>query len=109
MLPLSQIGPLCKQLLRTSKNLASVSATSAPVTEVSKKGDIALDRMPCIYYSIWFKKNKVQALINSGSKVNVITLVYASKLGFRVRQTDVGAQKIDSSTLETFGMVLASF
>ena len=34
---------------------------------------------------------------------------YASKLGLKVRPTDVGAQKIDGSTLETFGMVLASF
>ena len=36
-------------------------------------------------------------------------LVYASKLGLRVRQTDVGAQKIDGSTLETFEMILVSF
>ena len=34
---------------------------------------------------------------------------YASKLGLKVRPTNVGAQKIDGSTLETFGMVLASF
>ena len=34
---------------------------------------------------------------------------YASKLGLKVRPTNVEAQKIDGSTLETFGMVLASF
>ena len=34
---------------------------------------------------------------------------YVLKLGLKVRPTDVGAQKIDGSTLETFGMVLASF
>ena len=34
---------------------------------------------------------------------------YASRLGLRVYCTDIGAQKIDGSTLETFGMVLASF
>ena len=38
-----------------------------------------------------------------------MTPTYASKLGLRVRRTNVGAQKIDRSTLETFGMVLASF
>ena len=43
------------------------------------------------------------------SGVNAIAPAYASKLGLRVRRTDVGAQKIDGSTLETFGMVLASF
>ena len=36
-------------------------------------------------------------------------LVYASELGLRVHQTNVEAQKIDGSTLETFGIVLASF
>lgn len=36
-------------------------------------------------------------------------LWYASKLGLKVRHTDVRAQKIDGSILITFGMVLASF
>ena len=35
--------------------------------------------------------------------------VYASKLGLKVYHTDVGAQKIDGSTLKIFKMVLASF
>lgn len=34
---------------------------------------------------------------------------YAKKLGLVVRKTDVGAQKIDGTTLETFGMVIAAF
>ena len=34
---------------------------------------------------------------------------YAKKLGLLVRKTDVGAQKIDGSRLETFGMELAGF
>ena len=34
---------------------------------------------------------------------------YAKKLGLRVRKTDVGAQKIDGSILETYGMVIAGF
>ena len=34
---------------------------------------------------------------------------YASKFCLKVYSTDVGAQKIDSSTFETFGIVLASF
>lgn len=51
----------------------------------------------------------MRALINSSSEVNTMTPAYASKLGFRAHQTDVGAQKIDGSTLETFGMVLTNF
>ena len=72
---------------------------------------LALDWVPCIRYLIRFKKSKVQvqALLDSGSEVNAMTPGYASKLGLKVRPTDVGAQKIDGSTLETFGMVLASF
>ena len=34
---------------------------------------------------------------------------FARKLGFKVRKTNVGAQKIDGSALETFGMVIADF
>ena len=34
---------------------------------------------------------------------------YAAKLGLKVQKTDIGAQKIDGSTLETFGMILADF
>ena len=81
------------------------------MTEASKEDVVALDRVPCIRYPIRFKKNEVQvqALIDSGSEVNAMTLGYASKLGLKIRPTDVGAQKIDGSTLEMFGMVLASF
>ena len=78
------------------------------MTEASQE-DVALDRVSCICYPIWFKKNKVQALIDSGSEVNAMTPGYASKLGLKVRLTNVGVQKIDGSILKTFGMVLASF
>ena len=95
----------------TFKKLVSVSATSAPVTEASQEDVVVLDWVSCIRYPIWFKKSKIQveALIDSGNKVNTMTPAYALKLGLKVHTTDVRAQKIDSSTLETFGMVLASF
>ena len=38
-----------------------------------------------------------------------MSLAYAKKLGLNTRKTNVGAQKIDGSTLETFGMVIADF
>ena len=84
-------------------------ATSTPVIETSQENVVALDQVPYICYPILFKKNEVQALIDSGSKVNAMTLGYALKLGLKVRPTDGGAQKINSFTFETFGMVLASF
>lgn len=44
-------------------------------------------------------------LINSGSEVNAMHPGYAAKLGLVVRKTDVEAQKIDGSALETFVML----
>ena len=84
-------------------------ATFAPVTEASQEDVVTLNLVPCICYPIWFKKNKIQALIDSGSKVNAMTSGYVLKLGLKVRPTNVGAQKIHASILEMFGMVLASF
>ena len=57
--------------------------------------------MLCIYYPLRFRKNTegVRALIDSGSKVNTMTLAYASKLDLWACHTNIGAQKIDGSTL----------
>ena len=79
------------------------------MTEASQEDVVALDRVPCIRYPIRSKKEWGPGLIDSDSEVNAMTPGYASKLGLKVRPTDGGAQKIDDSTLETFGMVLASF
>lgn len=44
-----------------------------------------------------------------GNKVNAMTLAYIVKLGLKVLLINVRVQKIDSSILKTFEMVLASF
>lgn len=51
----------------------------------------------------------MRALIDSGSEVNAMNPTYATKLGLRVRKTDVGAKKIDRSRLDTFRMVIVDF
>ena len=73
--------------------------------------EVILGRVPCIHYPVQFRKNKevIKALIDSSSKVNRMTPAYAKQLGFQVQKTDVGAQKIDSSSLRTFEMVIAGF
>ena len=38
-----------------------------------------------------------------------MNLDFAQKLGFKVWKTNVGAQKIDDSALETFRMIIAAF
>ena len=66
-------------------------------------------RVPCIHYSVRFQEEQVKALLNSGSKVNVMNPDFAQKLGLKIRKTNIGVQKIDGSALETFGMVIANF
>ena len=82
------------------------------MTDTSREA--TLKRVLCIRYPVWFhqKNNKdedkdVRALIDSGSEVNVMYPAYPTKLGLCIRKIDVGAQKIDGSHLDTFGIVIA--
>ena len=91
------------------KKLVSVLTTSMSMAGTRKE---ALEHIFYIYYLVQFKgtnKTQVQALIDSGSEVNAMTPAYALRLGLQARHTNVGAQKIDGFTLQTFGMVLADF
>ena len=54
-------------------------------------------------------KAQVQALINSRSEINAIYLTFAKQLGFPIRPTDIVAQKIDGTMLDTYRMVVAAF
>ena len=71
----------------------------------------ALERILYMHYLVQFKQNiaRVQALIDSASEVNAIHLTFAKQLGFLVQLTDVGIQKIDDTTLETHGILVAAF
>lgn len=52
---------------------------------------------------------KIKALINSNTKVNAITLAYASKQDLIIRHINVKAQKINGFILKMFEMVLIRF
>lgn len=52
---------------------------------------LILDQIAYIYYLIWFKRNKVQALIVLGNKVNAITIYYISKLNLKFFCIDITA------------------
>ncbi len=67
-----------------------------------------LERVPCIWYLVTFK-DQTKALLDSESEVNVMSQVFAQQLGLKIRKTNVGAQKIDGTTLETYGMVFSTF
>lgn len=47
---------------------------------------LLFERMLCIHYSLCFRKDqcKIQALINSGSKINMMALAYIAKLSLKV-------------------------
>lgn len=81
------------------------------MTETSKEDKVILEKVLYIHYLLFFQKDTTEfkALINSNSKINAMTQMYASKLGLKIWSIDVGAQKIDGSIFETFGIVLASF
>ena len=83
----------------------SVSTTSVSVTDGSEE----IVRVPCIHCPVQFQGEQVRALLDSGRKVNAMSPAYAKRLGLKTRKTNVGAQKIDGSVLETFEMVIADF
>lgn len=93
---------------KKTKKLVLILAISTLVTGVGNK-KMALNYVFWIYYPVWFKENKIRALINLSSKINVISLVYASKLGLKVWHTNIRAQKVNGSIFKTFKIVLASF
>ncbi len=65
-----------------------------------KKTEEELERVLCIRYSITFK-DQTEALMDSRSEINVIIQAFAQQLSFKIRKTNVGAWKIDGTTLET--------
>ncbi len=67
-----------------------------------------LEQVPCIRYPVIFK-DQTEALFNSRSEVNAMSQVFAQQLGLKIRKTNVRAQKIDGTTLETFGVVISTF
>ena len=51
----------------------------------------------------------VLALLDLSSKVNAMHPAFAKKLGLVIQITNVGAQKINGTTFETYGVVVVVF
>lgn len=81
------------------------------VIEMSKKDYVSLEQVPYIYYPLYFQKNTIsmRALIDLGTEINTIILVYILKLYLKFYYTNIRAQKRDNSTFKMFEIVLASF
>ncbi len=84
----------------------TVLTTFTSVTE-KMEGKI-FEQVPCIRYLVTFK-DQTEALLNSGNKVNAMSLVFAYQLGLKIRKTNFGAQKIDGTTLEIYKIVVSTF
>ena len=53
--------------------------------------------------------NPVSAIFDLGSEVNVIHPAFIEKLGFTVQSTNIGTQKINTTILKIYRMVLVVF
>ena len=73
-----------------------------------KKEEKKLEQVHCIRYSVIFK-DQTEALLDSKSEVNAMSQAFAHQLGLIIWKTIVEAQKIDDTTLETYGMVIFIF
>ncbi len=109
MLYLQAKRSLYEQVLWKSKQLVAILVASMSMTDKETEGEFdELEQVPCILYLVTFK-NQTKALLNSRSKVNVISQAFAQQLGFKICKTNVGVQKIDGTTLKTYGMVVSIF
>ena len=106
---------------KRAKKLVSVSTTSTSVTENSEKVILLsakeLEQVTCIQYPITFLGGVIQdgvaldlmlALLDLCSEDNAMYPAFIERLGLVVQATNVGAQKIDGTTLETYEMVVAA-
>ena len=73
-----------------------------------KTEDETLELVSCISYLVTFQ-DQIEALLHSESKVNAMNPAFASQLGPKIRKTNIRAPKINSITLETYGMVVSIF
>ena len=89
-----------------SQKTSVVLATSISMTD--KKRKEKLEQVPCIWYPVNFN-NQTKALLDLKSEINVMSPVFASQLGLRIWKTNVRAQKIDGTTLETYKIVVFTF
>lgn len=92
-----------------------ILAISTSITKASKKVKLKavkrpeLQRVSYIYYLTQFDGFLNEALIDLHSIVNVIQPSFAKKLEFYNYKINVSVQKIDSSRLETFRMLIVLF
>ena len=98
---------------KTAKNLeTSKTGEDDKNSKNRKKGEnlgTNLVWILCIWYSIIFQKQSVLVLLDLKNEVNAIHLNFARELSLPIRLTNIGTQKIDGITLDTYKIVIANF
>ena len=101
-----------EKAIETAKSVETVEAIET--AEVGKDSEESKDeysnlaRVLCIRYSITIRKKSVLALLDSGIEINTIHSSLARELELPIRPTNVEAQKIDGTMLDTFGIVVTA-
>lgn len=79
--------------------ISTIEVNKEAYTPPADENTLPLKHVPYIHHPMQFKKGQaeVQALLDSGNKVNAMILVYATSLGLKVRPTKIEAQKVNGS------------
>lgn len=85
-------------------SLSIIWASKNASSQVQERSEV--QRVAYIHYLIQFGGFQVQALIDLTSKVIVIQLSFVKNLGLHICKMNVRIDKIDSSKLETWGMII---
>ncbi len=81
-----------------------VSVNTISMTEKLEE----LEWILSIRYFVTFK-DQTEALLDSGSEVNVMSQAFAQQLGLKIRKTNIGASKINGTILKTYSMIFFLF
>lgn len=67
-----------------------------------------MEQIPYIWYSVTFTK-QTKALLDSRTDVNAMSQAFTSQLDFKTWKANFGDHKINSTTLETYEIVVSTF
>ena len=83
----------------------AVLATSMSMTE---KMEEELERISYIWYFVTLK-DWTEALLNLKSEVNAMSQAFTSQLELKIQKTNIKAQKIDGTILNTYAFIVSIF
>lgn len=95
-------------MLKVSQNIQKLVIVLVTFILTTNKKIEKLEYELYIQYSIIFK-DMTKALLDLRSKNNVINQAFAHQLGLKTQTTNIGAQKINNTTLKTYKIIILTF